>query len=431
MAIFSRRTIQRLLKENASFLNKEQLENFEEKLNNGDLSFEWEIVLLNVFGKLGKVTYEPIFENSTKKLDILFSSQNEDKSEFLADITTVSDYFAESENPLGYLEDKLFQIKVKNNLPGSFEFQVRGNSAADAYLKKKQKLSIPNKTDFDKEVFNKDFKAFINEIFKEPHKSKVYHLKRNEIDLKITYSFNGITHSIVPSYKEILTLKNNTIWNALSDKYKKQLKKVDYAGHLGIILCDGDCESLKDISASWYGKTSGDVIRYFLRVKSKVSFVLMLYIKHSHNTREKHEVVCRVFKGVNYDNNLDNFFSYFQRNIEKLFPIPEQTAANALNFIKTSTANTGISFFGEGMTSRDEIKISSRTLFDLLSGKITYDEFPEEYKNYFKRRVSEGKLIDEIEIEKAPNEKDDDWLTIKFGETDAAVSPFKIPDTNK
>lgn len=102
-----------------------------------------------------------------------------------------------------------------------------------------------------------------------------------------------------------------------------------------------------------------------------------------------------------------------------------------MNFIKTSTANAGISFFGEGMASSNEIKISSRALFDLLSGKITYGEFPEEYKNYFKGRASEEKLIDEIEIEKAPNEKDDDWLTIKFGEPDAAVSPFKIPVTDK
>lgn len=138
-------------------------------------------------------------------------------------------------------------------------------------------------------------------------------MKRNEIDLKITYSFNGITCSIIPSYKEILTSKDNAIWKALLRKYKEQLKQVNYAGHLGIIVCDGDCKSLKDISASWYGKTSGDVIRHYLRVKSKVSFVLMLYVKQRYNTRANHEIVCRVFKGVNYDNNLENFFSYFQK----------------------------------------------------------------------------------------------------------------------
>jgi len=81
--------------------------------------------------------------------------------------------------------------------------------------------------------------------------------------------------------------------------------------------------------------------------------------------------------------------------------------------------------------SGNKIKLSSRTILDLLAGNITYEEFPEAYKNYFKRRASEGKLIDEIKIEKAPDEEDDDWLIIEFGEPDAAVSPFKMPDTEK
>jgi hypothetical protein len=94
MAIFSRRTIQRLINENISFANKDQLENHVRKLNEGDLSFEWEVVLLNVFSKIGKITHEPIFENSSRKIDMLFSSE-EDGIEFLADITTISDSFGE------------------------------------------------------------------------------------------------------------------------------------------------------------------------------------------------------------------------------------------------------------------------------------------------------------------------------------------------
>jgi hypothetical protein len=81
--------------------------------------------------------------------------------------------------------------------------------------------------------------------------------------------------------------------------------------------------------------------------------------------------------------------------------------------------------------SGDKIKLSSRTVLDLLAENITYEEFPETYKDYFKKRANEGKLLDEIEIEKAPDEKDDDWLTIKFGKPDAAVSPFKVPNTKK
>ncbi len=74
MAIFSRRTLQRIINENASFLTKEQQVNHVEKLNEGNLSFEWEVVLLYIFSKFGKVTHEPKFEKCRKKIDILFSS---------------------------------------------------------------------------------------------------------------------------------------------------------------------------------------------------------------------------------------------------------------------------------------------------------------------------------------------------------------------
>ena len=60
MVIFSRITNQRLLNENASFLNNEQSQNHQRHLNEGDISFEWEVVLLNVFSKIGEVIHEPI-----------------------------------------------------------------------------------------------------------------------------------------------------------------------------------------------------------------------------------------------------------------------------------------------------------------------------------------------------------------------------------
>jgi hypothetical protein len=52
MAIFCRRTLQRLINENATFLTRKQLVSHVNKLNDGDLSAEWEVVLLNVFSKV-------------------------------------------------------------------------------------------------------------------------------------------------------------------------------------------------------------------------------------------------------------------------------------------------------------------------------------------------------------------------------------------
>lgn len=45
--------------------------------------------------------------------------------------------------------------------------------------------------------------------------------------------------------------------------------------------------------------------------------------------------------------------------------------------------------------------------------------------------LDEGRLFSNAEIEKGENEEDDDWLVFTFGESDAAVSPFRIPDKYK
>jgi hypothetical protein len=62
MAIFSRRLLQRLINENARFLLPRQTKDHVRRLNNADessLDAEWEVVLPNAFGKLGRVTHDP------------------------------------------------------------------------------------------------------------------------------------------------------------------------------------------------------------------------------------------------------------------------------------------------------------------------------------------------------------------------------------
>lgn len=423
MAIFSRRTIQRIINENASFITEDQSANQIKKLNEGDLSFEWEVVLLNIFGRIGKVIHEPPFENSARKIDVLFSTQITDKVEFLADIVTISDSFAEKENPLEYLDNKLLQIQLENNLPGGFGIQVTGNTAQITYLRKKQKLSIPNKSNFDKEIFNNDFKSFIKNVIKFPNQENELHIDRDGINLKIIYSLGRTISSSHPSYKEIIGIEDNTLWRTLIRKYN-QIKETDYQGHIGIIVCDGDCQSLKDFSASWYGKTSGDVIRHFLRKKHRVSFVLVCYVEQSFDYGVENKIICKIFRGMNFDDNLTEFFTYFENNIKNIFPIPERDARNALNLVKTEPKNEGRSFFGSGVMGGDEIKISSRALLDLLAGKITYEEFPEDYKEFFQRKLSEGKLINDVSIE-METERDDDWISFQFGEPDPAITSYK------
>lgn len=423
MAIFSRRTLQRLIIENSQFLTKEQTKNHVEKLNRGDLGAEWEVVILNVFSKLGKVEHERNFNG--KNPDIFFTAFD-NSIEFLVEVTTVSDYFPDWENPVKYLEEKLFKIQIEKNLPGGFGVEVKGNNSDVVYLRKKPDLFIPNKKSFDKEIFDKDFKTFINEIVNNPNTPRDYHIKRESIDLKIVYTLNRFSHSSYPSYQEIVSLEDNSIWKALNRKYD-QLKKSNYNGNIGIILCDGNCQSLSNPFPPWYGKSSSDVIRHFLRKKPKVDFVLIFYIAQRTNAWEDYEIRCECYEGINFDDSLENFFYNSFCNLKVLFPIPIANAINAVRRLNTKPNETNTLYDNISMQiGGARIKISSRKVLELLAGRIAYDEFPKEAKNYFKNMLDSGKLITDIQI-KTELDEDDDSLIISFGKSDAAVSPFEMP----
>ena len=147
--------------------------------------------------------------------------------------------------------------------------------------------------------------------------------------------------------------------------------------------------------------------------------------------RNPNQVIIYFEKGKEISVELEDFLSNFYEKSEGLFAYPVRSATNANNHLKAPKRRISGSFIGGCTMSGDKIKLSSRTVLDFLAGNLSYEEFPEEYINYFKRRADEGKLIDEVGIEKAPDEKDDDWLIIRFGKPDAAVSSFKIPNEEK
>ena len=89
--------------------------------------------------------------------------------------------------------------------------------------------------------------------------------------------------------------------------------------------------------------------------------------------------------------------------------------------------------------SSNEIKISARTLMDLLSGRMNHEEFMNRYDNipagyrapghtnFFDMRLKDGMMISDILIEESDT-KDDDVITIRLRGPDPAISPFVVPD---
>src|SRR5688500_3912164 len=99
MAVFSRRNVQRMIDENASFLSEDDLVDHVNKLNRNNfqsLDTEWEVAVLNAFSKLGTVEHEKNFGGSTYP-DLFFTT--DDGKSVVADVTTISDEGFEERNP--------------------------------------------------------------------------------------------------------------------------------------------------------------------------------------------------------------------------------------------------------------------------------------------------------------------------------------------
>ena len=82
-----------------------------------------------------------------------------------------------------------------------------------------------------------------------------------------------------------------------------------------------------------------------------------------------------------------------------------------------------------------EIRLSTRTLLDLLSGRISQERFIKYYSHdngvgIFESILRDGRLITEASVKKLPNE-DDDEIVLTFGKPDAAAGPFVVPQRSR
>ncbi len=429
MAIFSRRTLQRLLNENATFLKKRQTQKHVEELNKGKLETEWEVVLLNVFNKLGRVEHEPRFNKSQKKIDILFSSASDHRVEFLADITTVSDKGIDELNPVRQFADRLDDIIIENDLKGAWTYEIGAN--VDEFHSKNEtpRLKLPALSRFDSEIFNREFDNFIKEVKQSRENRKIHEINEKGVELKIEYapSHQWTTTGILGINYKLLT--HRRISDSLYEKYD-QIKQTGYNGKCGIIICDGGCEKLVEKHTSQYGRKTDDVINDFLHEKKDIDFVLVVWVDWQIGLEKKNKVSARVYGPDIFDPDLKIFFRLMFSNLSKLFPYPVYDALVATNYLKftnNSRLNEGSSFGGGMEWSPNEIKISSRSVLDLMTGRLPQDIFLESHKSVFESFQKDKKLIISVQIE-SENEEDDDWMVFTFGDPDPAVSPFEMPN---
>jgi len=417
MAIFSRRTIQRLIDENASFLTRKQLKSHVRRLNSNIpteyLSAEWEVVILNAFNKLGTVHHEPDLGGRCTP-DIMFTSIDESGDAFIADITAVSDDGISKQNPVDALFHELFSLVEKYGLKMTYFSVEVGSYDGTPYV-----LKLPGRSRFNEVIFTNSFHSFLSNIVASPEAPRKFVL--DTADAKITISYcpgQGNPWLSHPTYTEQYTATRNPIFARLEDKYL-QLRDSGFAGPCGIVVCDAASVLLSPTPS----RTAGDTIRSYLLGHPDIAFVIVVGVGFNGRSFE-----CRVtlYEGVAYKTMAVELQGRLNM-VANTLPVPIASPVNARNHLSGSNRKIGLGFYGGFSMGGREIKISSQALIGLLSGKISPEKFFDDHddvQRFFARLTAEGRTVKEILVSNEPD-KDDDWIVFRFGDPDAAISPFR------
>lgn len=414
MAIFPRRTLQRLIYENASFLTRSQLRKHVNGLNDGDINVEWEVVILNIFSKLGTVVHERDLKG--KKPDLLFLSENPSLN-FLSDIKTVCDDGIETKNPVGVFVKRLAdEIFTKRGLRGRWNYEVQGTHDEVRTTGGMVQLKLPAVFRFDDDIFNAKFVEFLQKVAEHPNSTARLVIKDDATDIVISYqpSEEAYLTGGHPSFKQITAfehLTKNSVYNGLESK-ADQLRQCDYDGMKGIILCDGGSEFLPR------GKR---IIEEFFRAYPYINFVLSFSVQSKLGSTPQTQIYFE--EGPNLDAELRGFLDNLHTH-DNIFPYPRIDARNARNDAKRPPyLSRGL---GHMKISGNRITLSARKALLALAGD-TDCEPSKEQAEFFQRMRDEGRLIVSVEFAKGEEEIDDDYLTLLFGDRDAAVSAFEVP----
>ena len=128
----SRRSVQRLLYDSASYLTDGQRQALAARLNRNNrdtIEAEWELAVLASLASVGEVEHEPDL-GGRARLDVRFRSPT---FRFVGDVRAVSDEGYHRENPIHRLADEFYRLGEKlhsEGIQGGFDFRVNGVQAA-------------------------------------------------------------------------------------------------------------------------------------------------------------------------------------------------------------------------------------------------------------------------------------------------------------
>lgn len=434
MAIFARRVLKRYLDENASFVSAEKLNDWVQRLNDISdtyASTEWEIVLTNRFAKLGTVEHE---RQERAWIDLVFNS-NDSSINFAADIVTVSDYARHKSNPVEALWEEL-RRRVRYVATGGFALRI-GEKRQHSHpgSGNKRQLLLPTVADFGRLIFNDDFRKFLQAIKLAPASGSHYHATSPGVDVLITYIPGqfGVFQGAYGSYTDTTVVDDNPLFNALEKKARgKQLKRCNFSGPKGLLVCDGGCRMLDEPLSHNQTYSVEQVVRQFFRKHKSVDFISTIAIKSDFPPwgGPSYRYVNRVFVAPGRKLAEERLRGVLAEVVRSL-PILQMTPENAVRRSKfTKSTGRYLPHRGGWEISGMKARISARSLLELMAGRLDQKQFAKDHEiggaNFFEHKLKGGELITSACVEQRPDE-DDDWITFEFGPPDVATAAFESP----
>jgi hypothetical protein len=439
MALFTRRTIQKCLDENAEFVTAEALGDWVQRLNKVSddyVAIEWEVVLVRAFAKCGRILHEPPL--GSRPIDVVFESFD-GNLKFAADIAAISDQPLHEKNPIDRFRDELSRRIKKSKIDtGRFLFQVgEEQPVPQRGTGKKRRLLLPAVNQFSTFVFDAAFNDYLQMIRMSPQLARNHQVRHISPPINLTIQYQpgvgsgvgSVSHGV---YTGTTVKDDNPLFNRLKDK-AVQLRQSGYDGIRGVIACDRGSRIFNEMT-HWSTYQMREVIDEFFRQNTSVAFVVTIGVKSTssmlgrgfHADFEPKLFVRDTSEAWVAD--LDRLFTQVISSLPEIHQTPE----NAVNEMKwnQSTLRTK-PFQGGSIMQGNRIQISTRELLDLLAGKLDQNRFAENHRmggadSIFKLYQSRGKMIKRAEVERR-QDQDDDWIIFEFSDDDPAVSKFRVP----
>jgi hypothetical protein len=437
VALFHRRVIQQRLNDICHLLTWEQGEHLVARLNAPGyraVSAEWEIVLLFAVSRLTSVQYEPALGGG-RSADLVMQIPGE--SSVFADIVAVSDAGIRRLNPLDEFQDEIARLLARKGIPNrGFEYRIESRQTSVGPKKIVSALALPAPADY-RTAFGDEFLSFLDRIGEDPSSEHTY-VFPSPYQVALSY-LPGRKHNTGahPGY-DAYEAYEAPILSAIKKKYR-QLRSISRNDPIGIFVCDAGAELFRITWSTQFSKEK--LAEKAFGEFPNLSFLALITAEKRPRTLNHGR--CSVFYNHASSFRCPGVITPVFSELADAIPDPAINPHNLKRVLQRLRNKEGVSFFGQvparsrRIAGREEmqIKLSARTLLDLLTQKIDFGLFMKAHG--FDRQDPaygggnpfhdlSGLTIASAHLERCPDE-DDDWFVLDLVGEDPAVGPIRNP----